>query len=182
MFTACSEEDENSDSTPSLTATVVDDSDNAISGASVSLYASQDDAESLHNVLDRKETGGSGFAVFNGLKENQTYYINITYSNSIQTFFYKVESGKNECTFKFKILGTIFLRNYSSDTYKFTVTGDGKTTPYTIFAGSSKTISGCTPGYYNVDILQLDGYSFYATTDSQSGTLQTNSSLTFSID
>lgn len=179
--------------TTSLTITVQSESGSAISGAYVKLFANVTDYEKGTNMVGgySKSTNSNGQVTFNDLNYATTYYFSVTndtQTNESGTYYKYCSQGENTVTTTIKEdqTGTIRLNNNATGsdggTYKFTVknttTGFNKT--YTLSSGYYQDLTNMPIGNYSVSMEQLDGYTFYATTGTLTGTLQKGYRLTFS--
>ena len=78
----------------------------------------------------------------------------------------------------FPDFGNIVIKNSASSTFSATING-GKT--YQLSGGQSVTLNKMDVGYYSVYCVQQNGYFFYPTTKTITGTLQSSHTLTFTI-
>lgn len=176
-----------------LTITVKSASGSAVSGAYVKLFANASDYEKGTNIVGgySKTTNSNGQVTFNDLDYATTYYFSVTndtQTNESGTYYKYCSQGENTVTTTIKEdqTGTIRLNNNATGsdggTYKFTVknttTGFNKT--YTVSSGYYQDLTNMPIGNYSVYMEQLDGYAFYATTGTLTGTLQKGYRLTFS--
>lgn len=179
--------------TTSLTITVQSESGSAIPGAYVKLFANVSDYEKGTNMVGgySKSTNSNGQVTFNDLNYATTYYFSVTndtQTNESGTYYKYCSQGENTVTTTIKEdqTGTIRLNNNASGsdagTYKFTVknTSTGFNKTYTLSSGYYQDLTNMPTGNYSVSMEQLDGYTFYATTGTQTGTLQKGYRLTFS--
>ena len=150
-----------------------------VQGASVKLFATEDDFKKDANSLATSITDANGQVVFYDLQPNDSYYYFLvkygktTNNNTDETIGYKCSEGMNtvSCILK-EQTGTVILNNnaqFDTGTYKYVILyPSGETAEYTVSKGSSLELPNMPLGSYSVYMEQLDGFSFYAT----KGTLQ----------
>lgn len=159
--------------------TVNDNLGNAVSGATVRLYASQSDFTNDLNRVSVKTTDASGIVTFTGLSAIKYYWF--AEKGCTNNIFGSVATASpitaNNTTTITTVLGsTGALRfvNTSANPYRVYING----TAYAeMNGGTTKIVDYAVTGSYTIRVLQLSGYAVTPTDLTYTGTLTCGATL-----
>ena len=165
----------------SLEITVTDDFGNIVRGATVELYATENDFYDATNVIETGLTDANGRITFGNLSSAKYYwYVSKDCKNNMNGGFGVTSAIPNN---KVSIISTVIS---STGTLKFVNTSNN---PYEVYVNGTLAISNLQGGYnqsltfeptgsYSFRVVQISGYNYNPADITYSGTLTCGETLT----
>ena len=165
----------------SLEITVTDDFGNIVRGATVELYATENDFYAATNVIETNLTDANGIITFRNLSSDKYYwFVSKDCKNNMNGGFGVTSAIPPNMV---SVISTVIS---STGTLKFVNTSNN---PYTVFVNGAIAISNLQGGYnqsltfeptgsYSFRVVQISGYNQYPADITFSGTLTCGATLT----